>query len=44
MRGARVVAVSDEHRVTLRMPGRSGPATGRESTADENVLVPGPPS
>ena len=24
------------------MPGRSGPANGRESTADENVPVPGP--
>jgi adenylate cyclase len=28
------------HRVPLRMPGRSGPANGRESTADENVPVP----
>jgi hypothetical protein len=43
MRGARAVAGSDEHRVPLRMPGRSGPANGRESTADENVPVPGPP-
>jgi hypothetical protein len=30
-------------RVPLRMPGRSGPANGRGSTADENVPVPGPP-
>jgi hypothetical protein len=28
------------HRVPLRMAGRSGPANGRESTADENVPVP----
>ena len=28
------------HRVPLRMPGRSGPADGRESTADENVPAP----
>ena len=26
----------------LRMPGRSGPANGRKSTADENVPVPRP--
>ncbi len=32
------------HRVPLRMPGRSGPANGRESTADDNVPVPGRPS
>ena len=29
-----------EHRVRLRMPGRSGPANGRETTADDNVPVP----
>ena len=42
MRGACAVAGSDEHRVALRMPGRSGPAkaNGRESTADRHVLVP----
>ena len=39
----RLVVGSDEYRVLLRMPGRSGPANGRESTADENVPVPGSP-
>jgi hypothetical protein len=29
--------------VPLRMPGRSGPANGREPSADENVPVPGAP-
>jgi hypothetical protein len=29
--------------VPFRMPGRSGPANGRESTADENVPVPTSP-
>jgi hypothetical protein len=44
MRGACAVAGSDEHRVPLRMPGRSAPANGRESTADGNVPCPGRPS
>jgi hypothetical protein len=43
LESACAVAGSDEHRVPLRMPGRSGPANGRESTADENVPVPGQP-
>ena len=45
LESACAVAGSDEYRVPLRMPGRSGPAkaNGPESTADENVPVPGPP-
>jgi hypothetical protein len=43
LESACAVAGSDDHRVRLRMPGRSGPANGCESTADENVPVPGPP-
>ena len=35
LESACAVAGSDEHRVPLRTPGRSGPANGRESTADE---------
>jgi hypothetical protein len=35
LESACAVAGSDEHRVPLRMPGRSGLANGRESTADE---------
>jgi hypothetical protein len=40
LESACAVTGSDEHRVLLRMPGRSGPATGRESTAEDNVPVP----
>jgi hypothetical protein len=40
LESACAVAGSDEHRVPLRMPGRSGPANGRESSADEKFAWP----